>query len=59
MIDVLIRRSQPQERDSVREFVQAVVDDVYGVLWAPAPILVDEEEGVRLGFAQSLGRIGY
>lgn len=43
MIDVLIRRSQPEESDSVRAVVQTVVDDVYGGLWAPAPLPVDEE----------------
>lgn len=43
MIDVLIRRSQAEESDSVRAVVQTVVDDVYGGLWAPAPLPVDEE----------------
>ena len=43
MIDVLIRRPQPEEHDSVRAFVQAVVDEIYGGLWAPPPLPVDEE----------------
>jgi len=44
MTDVLIRRSQVDEVDSVRAVVQTVVDDVYGGLWAPAPLPVDEED---------------
>ena len=43
MTDVLIRRSQPEESASVRTVVQTVVDDVYGGLWAPAPLPVNEE----------------
>lgn len=43
MTDVLIRRSQAEESDSVRAVVQTVLDDVYGGLWAPAPLPVDEE----------------
>src|SRR5207302_11086877 len=43
MIDVLIRRPQPEEHDSVRAVVQTVVDEIYGGLWAPPPLPVDEE----------------
>jgi GNAT superfamily N-acetyltransferase len=43
MIDVLIRRPQPEEHDSVRTVVQTVVDEIYGGLWAPPPLPVDEE----------------
>jgi ribosomal protein S18 acetylase RimI-like enzyme len=43
MIDMLIRRPQPQEHDSVRALVQTVVDEIYGGLWAPPPLPVDEE----------------
>ena len=43
MIDVLIRRPQPEERDSVRAVVQTVVDETYGGLWAPPPLPIDEE----------------
>jgi ribosomal protein S18 acetylase RimI-like enzyme len=43
MIEVLIRRPQPHEHDSVRTLVQTVVDEIYGGLWAPAPLPVDEE----------------
>jgi ribosomal protein S18 acetylase RimI-like enzyme len=43
MIDVLVRRPQPEEHDSVRAVVQTVVDEVYGGLWAPPPLPVDEE----------------
>jgi hypothetical protein len=43
MIDMLIRRPQSEEHDSVRAVVQAVVDEIYGGLWAPPPLPVDEE----------------
>jgi len=43
MIDVLIRRTQLNEHDSVRAIVQTVVDEIYGGLWAPPPLPVDEE----------------
>src|SRR5436309_653719 len=43
MIDVLIRRPQPEEHDSVRAVVQTVVDEIYGGLWAPPPFPTDEE----------------
>ena len=43
MIEVLIRRSLPEEHDSVRALVQTVVDEMYGGLWAPPPLPVDEE----------------
>lgn len=43
MIDVLIRRPQPEEHDSVRAVVQTVLDETYGGLWAPPPLPVDEE----------------
>ena len=43
MIDVLIRRPQPEEHDSVRAVVQTVADEIYGGLWAPPPLPVDEE----------------
>ena len=44
MIDVLIRRPQPQEHDSVRAVVQTVLDETYGGRWAPPPLPVDEED---------------
>lgn len=40
---MLIRRPQPQEHDSVRAVVQTVVDEIYGGLWAPPPLPVDED----------------
>jgi ribosomal protein S18 acetylase RimI-like enzyme len=43
MIQVFIRRPQPQELKSVRALVQAVVDEVYGGLWAPPPIPIGED----------------
>jgi ribosomal protein S18 acetylase RimI-like enzyme len=44
MIEVVIRRPQPHEHDSVRAVVQTVVDEIYGGLWAPPPLPVDEED---------------
>jgi hypothetical protein len=43
MIDVLLRRPQPEEHDSVRAVVQTVVDEICGALWAPPPLPVDDE----------------
>ena len=40
---MLIRRPQPEEHDFVRALVQTVVDEIYGGLWAPPPLPVDEE----------------
>jgi ribosomal protein S18 acetylase RimI-like enzyme len=42
-IEAVIRRPQPHEHDSVRAVVQTVVDEIYGGLWAPPPLPVDEE----------------
>lgn len=42
-MDVLIRRPQAEEHDSVRAVVQSVVDETYGGLWAPPPLPIDEE----------------
>jgi len=43
MIQVLIRRPQPQELDSVRAVVQTVVDETYGGVWASPPLPISEE----------------
>src|SRR5579862_1611140 len=43
MVEVIIRPPQPQELKSVRAVVQTVVDEVYGGVWAPPPVLIDEE----------------
>src|SRR6202795_3844765 len=43
MIDMLIRRPQPEEGDSVRAVVQTVVGEIFGGLSAPPPLAVDEE----------------
>ena len=40
---MLVRRTQPEEYDSVRAVVQTVVDETYGGLWAPTPLPVDED----------------
>ena len=41
---VLIRRPTRSEHDAVRALVQTVVDEVYGGMWAPAPLHIDEED---------------
>src|ERR1700733_12000414 len=43
MTGIFIRRPQREEHDSVRAVVQTVVDEIYGGLWAPSPLPVDEE----------------
>ena len=43
MIEVFIRRPQPDELGSVRVLVQTVVDEVYGGVWAPPPLPIDKE----------------
>ena len=43
MLKVLIRRPKPQEHEAVRSLVQTVVDEIYGGLWAPAPLPIGEE----------------
>jgi ribosomal protein S18 acetylase RimI-like enzyme len=42
MTQALIRRANPHERHTVRAVVQAVVDEIYGGLWAAPPLPVDE-----------------
>src|SRR5215469_2953694 len=43
MVQALIRRPQLQEHETVRALVQTVVDEIYGGLWAPAPLPIGEE----------------
>lgn len=43
MTHVFIRRPQSRELNSVRAVVQTVVDEVYGGLWAPPPLPIDEK----------------
>lgn len=43
MVQLLIRRPQPEGHDSVRALVQTVVNGVYGGIWAPPPLPIDEE----------------
>ena len=43
MREVAIRRPQSRELKSVRALVQTVVDEVYGGVWAPPPLPVDEQ----------------
>jgi ribosomal protein S18 acetylase RimI-like enzyme len=41
---VVIRRPKPDEHDSVRALVQTVVDEIYGGVWAPPPLPIDDED---------------
>ena len=43
MNETVLRRPRPEEYDSVRAVVQTVVDEIYGGLWAPPPLPIDEE----------------
>jgi ribosomal protein S18 acetylase RimI-like enzyme len=40
---MLIQRPEPEELDAIRALVQTVVDEVYGGIWAPSPLPIDEE----------------
>lgn len=44
MTEMIIRRPEACEHSAVRAVVQAVVDEVYGNLWAPPPLPIDEED---------------
>ncbi len=44
MIEAIIRKPNPGEEPCVRSVVQTVVDEIYGALCAPAPLLIDEED---------------
>jgi ribosomal protein S18 acetylase RimI-like enzyme len=44
IIEAVIRRPQAGEQASVRSVVQTVVDEIYAGLWAPAPLLIGEED---------------
>lgn len=44
MMELLIRSPKADELDSVRGLVQAVVDEIYGGLWAAPPLQIDEED---------------
>jgi ribosomal protein S18 acetylase RimI-like enzyme len=57
MINTVIRRAHPEEHDSVRAVVQTVVDEVYGGLWAPPPLPVDEEDWNSSWVAAREGKI--
>jgi ribosomal protein S18 acetylase RimI-like enzyme len=49
MMAVVIRQPKVHEHDSVQAIVQNVVDEIYGGLWAPPPLPIDEENW-RLGW---------
>jgi ribosomal protein S18 acetylase RimI-like enzyme len=42
MTQAFIRRANPHERAAVGAVVQAVIDEVYGGLWASPPLPVDQ-----------------
>jgi len=46
-MELLIRGPRVDELDSVRATVQAVVDEIYGGLWAAPPLQIDEEDWSR------------
>ena len=43
MFEEVIRQPHFEEHDSVRAVVQTVVDEIYGGLWAPPPLPIDED----------------
>jgi hypothetical protein len=43
MFEEVIRQPRFEEHDSVRAVVQTVVDEIYGGLWAPPPLPIDED----------------
>lgn len=47
MMELLIRSPKADELDSVRATVQAVVDEIYGGLWAAPPLQIDDEDWSR------------
>jgi ribosomal protein S18 acetylase RimI-like enzyme len=49
VMELLIRNPKASELDSIREVVQAVVDETYGGIWAEPPLPIDEEDW-SLGF---------
>jgi len=46
-MELPIRGPRVDELDSVRATVQAVVDEIYGGLWAAPPLQIDEEDWSR------------
>lgn len=42
--EIVIRRPEIHEHGAVRAVVQTVVDEIYGNLWAPPPVPIDEED---------------
>ena len=41
---MLIRRSQPAERYSIRALVASVLNEVYGGVWTQSPLTADDED---------------
>lgn len=44
IVDRVIRRPDLHEYDAIRALVQNIVDEIYGQLWAPSTLAVDEED---------------
>jgi GNAT superfamily N-acetyltransferase len=43
MFEEVIRQPRFEEHNSVRAVVQTVVDEIYGGLWAPPPLPIDDD----------------
>jgi ribosomal protein S18 acetylase RimI-like enzyme len=56
-MELLIRSPKADELDSIRATVQAVVDEIYGGLWAAPPLQIDEEDWSRAFVAIADARI--
>ena len=44
MSKAIIRKPNPGEERFIQALVQTVVDEIYGGLWAPIPLPIDEED---------------
>ncbi len=41
---LLLRRPEPSENDAIQSLVRAVVDEIYGALWAETPPRLDPQD---------------
>jgi hypothetical protein len=57
MTVVVVRRPNADELCLVRAIVQNVMDEIYGGIWAPPPLPVDEEDWRLAWVAVIDGRI--
>lgn len=51
------RHPEPEECTGVNVFVQTIVDEVYGGLWAEPPLLIDQEDWSRSWMALDDGML--